>query len=122
MRRAVPVALAAVLLAAACGSAPRPARHGHAAVTALSYSQGAQICNDLSAWLPAAFSENQPRFTAQMRADEKEAGNTVLGTGLSILAANLQMVNGQAFFPPDGLGGLQRDCAAYGISISLPGG
>ena len=120
----------AVLLAG-CGSAP--VHHHHVAAAAasaapatLTQSQGASICNDLKAWLPGAFNQDQPRFNAKLDADETEAQGTPLGTDLSNLDSNLQSMNGVAFEPsppgytagpPTGLGPLQQDCAAYGVNI-----
>jgi hypothetical protein len=127
----VAVAAAAVLLPG-CGSAP--VHHHHAAVAsaapaALTQSQGASICTDLKAWLPGAFNQDQPRFNAQLEADETRTQGTSLGTDLSNLDSNLQSLNGAAFFPsppgytgtPTGLGSLQQDCAAYGVNIPSPG-
>jgi hypothetical protein len=86
------------------------------------------ICTDLSDWLPQAVNEDQPRFTAQLESDETEAGSTSLGNDLTTLDTNLQEINGLALFPsppgvypPTGLGALQNDCSAYGVTVSLPG-
>lgn len=122
----------AVFLMAGCGG-KSAVQHHHAATVAattapasLTRSQGASICDDLKAWLPGAFNQDQPRFNAKLQADEAEAQGAPLGTDLSNLDSNLQSMNGLAFDPsppgytagpPTGLGPLQQDCAAYGVNI-----
>jgi hypothetical protein len=121
------------LLAAGCATSPPTPRPRptvtHTAPAGLSTQQVQTICTDLNDWLPVAVKEDQPRFTPTLTADQAEAAGTPLGNALATLSANLQQVNGLAFEPsppgytgtPLGLGALQRGCAGYGVTVTLPG-
>jgi hypothetical protein len=90
----------------------------------LTSAQGTSICTDLNTWLARAWNQDMPRFSAQLQADESEAGSTPLGNDLQDLDSNLQTLNSDAllpsppgYSPPTGLAALHTDCAAYDVNI-----
>jgi len=121
-----------VLALAACGgSAPasQPSASPSSAPSssaALSNAQGKTICQDIAAWIPQANNEDMPRFTAQLEADESEAGNTPLGQDMTTLDESLQTenslalnsVNYEVTGEADPITGLSQDCNGYGVTLN----
>jgi hypothetical protein len=123
IRIAAALVTTAMVLAGCSGSAPT-AKPKPSVSPTLSSAQGERICNDLTSWAAAAANDDQPRFDAQMTADENEAAGTSLGNELSQLDSDLQTENSVALDPaPPGSGSLtdlaplQSDCAAYGVTF-----
>jgi len=120
MKRAIVLAVTGLVAvaAAACSSNGGAAPQGPPALT---YSQGAAICNDLKAWLAQAVNQGAPRFSPQLTADENKALNSGLGAdqqlGLDLQALDTGVQQNNAlglglYEPP-----LTADCNGYGVSI-----
>lgn len=126
MNMRIAAALVTVGLAlTGCSTSTPTAQPKTSASPSLSSAQGERICNDLTSWAAAASNDDQPRFDAQMTADESEAAGTSLGGDLSELDSDLQTENAVALeaAPPGSgdltdLAGLQSDCATYGVTFN----
>ena len=125
MKPLIPLAVSAVLLLAACGSAHKTAAH-HAlkAAPPLTAAQGGKICSDVASWLPHAENSRYPRFTPALTADTARAlaGRSRLGTDLEGLGSDLLTENGVALMPgPPGdaqnIQLVRSDCQGYGVTV-----
>jgi hypothetical protein len=86
-------------------------------------AQGAQVCQDIQAWIPQANSQDMPRVNATLSADEVIAQGTSLGDDLVSLDQDLQSENSAALMPgppgdPQDTQNLSQDCQAYGVTLN----
>jgi hypothetical protein len=123
-------AAAAAALITACGGSTQPATHPSAPASpaGLTAAQGAQICNDLNAWIPGAENQDQPRFNATLETDETEAvsDGSQLGNDLPTEDRDLQEDNSLAMMTgvinnesgTTNTAALSNDCSAYGVTLT----
>jgi hypothetical protein len=124
-----------VIFVTACGpggAPPAPVAATSTAIPSVSTSgltsaQGAAICGDIQAWIPAANNQDTPRFSAKLQQDETNAQGTALGTDMSTMDNDLQSENTAALLPappgqPSDISSLSADCQEYGVTLNWSAG